>query len=157
MRGPIFVGAYGDCIDLKEATLWKEATNTDMVELVFRRLNVGWLVIFDIKASKGNGYDSKRLDLGKRLPLRPNGTFWQWRLRKENSYNKFLFGFGNFLISVIFPFLHFGQHVISVPVNRSIISWIVSLTFPGNFASGLISFLKTGMACLLFLWAKNPK
>jgi len=41
MRGPIFVGAYGDCIDLKEATLWKEATNTDMVELVFRRLNVG--------------------------------------------------------------------------------------------------------------------
>ena len=41
MRGPIFVGAYGDCIDFKRTILWKEATNTDMVELVFIGLNIG--------------------------------------------------------------------------------------------------------------------
>ena len=69
--------AYGDCIDFKRAILWKEATNTDIEEPVFIGLNIAWLAIFDIKASKGNGYDSKRRDLGKRLPLRPNGTFWQ--------------------------------------------------------------------------------
>ena len=75
MRGAIFVGTYGDCIDFKRTILWKEATNTDIEELVFIGLNIGRLVIFFIKAPKGNGYDSKRRDLGKRLPLRPNGTF----------------------------------------------------------------------------------
>jgi hypothetical protein len=74
-------GVYGDCIGFngtilwKEPVLWKEPANTYMVELVFRGLNVGWLGIFLIKAPKFNGCDSIRLDLGKRLPLRPNGTF----------------------------------------------------------------------------------
>ena len=41
MRGPIFVGAYGDCIDFTMTILWKEATNTDIEEPVFIGLNIG--------------------------------------------------------------------------------------------------------------------
>jgi len=41
MRGRIFVGTYGDCIDFKKTILWKEGTNTDIEELVFRGLNIG--------------------------------------------------------------------------------------------------------------------
>jgi len=41
MRGPIFVGAYGDCIDFTRTILWKEATNTDIEKPVFIGLNIG--------------------------------------------------------------------------------------------------------------------
>ena len=46
---------------------------------------------------------------------------------------------------------------ISLPVNRSIISRIVSWIFCGIVASLSMSFLNNGIAWVLFLWAKNPK
>ena len=64
---------------------------------------------------------------------------------------------GNFFIRIIFPFLHLGQQLISMPVNRSIIWWMLSLIFSGRIASASMSFLMMGMSCFLFLWAKKPK
>ena len=64
---------------------------------------------------------------------------------------------GNFFIRLIFPFLHLGQQQMSMPVNRSIIWWMLSLIFSGSIASASMSCLIIAMSCFLFLWAKNPK
>ena len=58
---------------------------------------------------------------------------------------------GNFLIRIILPFLHCGQQVMSMPVNRSIISLMLSLIFAGNVASGSINFLISRICFFLFV------
>ena len=58
---------------------------------------------------------------------------------------------------VILPFLHLGQHNISWPVNRNIISRTVSFLICGGIASGAISFRISRIDCFLFLCDKNPK
>ena len=48
------------------------------------------------------------------------------RQDRYSGYDEFKSFFGNFLIGIILPFLHFGQQVMSMPVKRSIISLMVS-------------------------------
>ncbi len=66
-------------------------------------------------------------------------------------YDEFKSSFGNFLIRTILPFMHTGQQVMSMPVNRSIISQTVSLVFSGNVASGSIKFLINGISLFLLV------
>jgi hypothetical protein len=61
------------------------------------------------------------------------------------------------MIVIILPLLHFGQQVISLPVNRSIISQTVSMVFSGKSASGSINFRIRGICSFLFVWDKKPK
>ena len=70
---------------------------------------------------------------------------------RYSGYDEFKSFFGNFLIDIILPFLHFGQQLMSMPVNRSIISPMVSLIFSGNVASGSINFLISGICSFLFV------
>ena len=70
---------------------------------------------------------------------------------RYKCYDEFKSSFGNFLILTILPFMHTGQQVMSMPVNRSIISQMVSLVFSGNVASGSINFLINGISLFLFV------
>lgn len=103
----------------------------------------------------------KRSNLGKPLLLCLSGQFFYLQQTESKGgckcYAKFKQCLGNFFIIFILPLLHSGQQVMSLPVNRSIISRIVSFIFSGNFASGSINFLRSGIACCLFLCARNPK
>ena len=73
------------------------------------------------------------------------------------SHEEFKNWLGSSLIIVIFPFLQLGQHKISWPVNRSIISRKVSFDFSGKAALGSINFRMRATACFLFLCDRNPK
>ena len=73
------------------------------------------------------------------------------RQDRNSGQDEFKSFFGNFLIRIILPFLHFGQQVMSMPVNRSIISQMVSLLFSGNVASGSINFLISRISLFLFV------
>ena len=101
------------------------------------------------------------LNLDTPFPLCMGGSFPAWRNQIIRQtvivYDELQYSLGNSLIIIILPFLHLGQQVMSVPVNLSIISEIVSLIFSGTFIVGSISFLISATACFLFLWAKNPK
>ena len=101
------------------------------------------------------------LNLDIPFPSCLDGSFPIWRNQIIRQtvivYDELQYSLGNFLIFLIVPFLHFGQQVMSFPVNLSIISEIDSLIFSGNFISGSINFLIRATACFLFVWAKNPK
>ena len=95
-------------------------------------------------------FSSKKAGFGQTYPVALRGHFFtaiKLLLGFRNYYDELQQCLGNFLIIVIIPFLHFGQQVISVPVNRSIISRIVSVTFSGKFASGSINLLRILIAC----------
>ena len=99
--------AYGDCIGFRTRTLRKVAAKRNMLELVFRGSNVSWLLFFLIKAPKFNGCDSRRLGLGKRLPLCPNGTFPGMRTTRKEQLRKSSIWFWQFLDYCHFSFLAF--------------------------------------------------
>ena len=96
----------------------------------------------------------KSPNMGKPLLLCLSRQFFYLQQTESKDgckcYAEFKQCFGSFFIIVILPLLHFGQQVMSLPVNRSIISKIVSFIFSGNFASGSINFLRSAIACCLF-------
>ena len=73
------------------------------------------------------------------------------RQDRYTIYDEFKSSFGNFLIFLILPLLHFGQQVMSMPVKRSIISQMVSLIFSGKVASGSINFRIRGISSFLLV------
>jgi hypothetical protein len=77
--------------------------------------------------------------------------------KRYKCYDEFKSFFSNFLVRTILPFMNFGQQVVSMPINRSIILQMVSLVFSLNVASGSINFLISGISLLLFVWDKKPK
>jgi len=67
--------SYGDSIDLKRTSLWKNPADTDRADLVFRRLNMYKLGMLLISGPEFNSRDSRKLNLDKLHPLCPYGTF----------------------------------------------------------------------------------
>jgi hypothetical protein len=58
---------------------------------------------------------------------------------------------------IILPLLHCGQQLMSMPVNRSIMSRMLSLIFSGKVTCGSINFLISGMSFFLFVCDRKPK
>ena len=155
----LFINSYGDCIG-NGVLAWLEGFG---LEGFWNRKLVIWVyhfnVLNDVLKLPGVAHIAKNWIWAK-FSCAP---LWGVYPRVENCkvtwsrYTELWKCGSSFLTIFIVPFLHLGQQVMSLPVNRSIISSIVSWIIWGSVASGSINFLNNGIAWVLFLWARNPK